>query len=51
MLPLSKIVYVFVQGVVECNKENTPDQKASSRKRETCGVQQEAEEPAKRTCM
>lgn len=51
MLPLSKIISVFVQGVVESNKENTPDQKASSRKRETCGVQQEAEEPAKRTCM
>ncbi|XP_073326575.1 ubiquitin-conjugating enzyme E2 T [Pagrus major] len=39
------------KGAVETNKENTPDQKASSRKRETCGVQQEAEEPAKRTCI
>ncbi|XP_070765873.1 ubiquitin-conjugating enzyme E2 T [Enoplosus armatus] len=38
-------------GVVESNKENTSDQKASSRKREGLGAQQEAEEPAKRTCV
>ncbi|XP_060912667.1 ubiquitin-conjugating enzyme E2 T isoform X2 [Labrus mixtus] len=35
-------------GVVDGNKENNPDQKASFRKRE---AQQEAEEPAKRTCL
>ncbi|TDH10517.1 hypothetical protein EPR50_G00075950 [Perca flavescens] len=38
-------------GVVEANKENTPDQKASSRKREAFGTQQEAEESAKKTCV
>lgn len=39
-------------GVMEGNKENnTPDQKASSRKREAFAVQQEAEEPAKKTCV
>lgn len=44
-------VSVFVQGVVGCNRENTADQKASSRKREAFCAQQEAEEPAKRTCV
>ncbi|XP_070695496.1 ubiquitin-conjugating enzyme E2 T [Pempheris klunzingeri] len=38
-------------GVVEENKENTADQKASSLKREAFGAQQTAEEPAKRTCL
>ncbi|XP_023281003.1 ubiquitin-conjugating enzyme E2 T [Seriola lalandi dorsalis] len=38
-------------GVMEDNKENTPDQKASSRKREALSAQQEAEEPAKKTCV
>ncbi|TKS77650.1 Ubiquitin-conjugating enzyme E2 T [Collichthys lucidus] len=38
-------------GVVDGNKENTPVQKASSRKREAFGAQQHAEEPAKKTCL
>ncbi|XP_051282236.1 ubiquitin-conjugating enzyme E2 T [Dicentrarchus labrax] len=38
-------------GVVDGNKENNLDQKATSRKREVFGAQQEAEEPAKRSCM
>ncbi|KAM7411831.1 hypothetical protein PAMA_021689 [Pampus argenteus] len=38
-------------GVAESNKENTSDQKASSRKREALSAQQEAEEPAKKNCM
>lgn len=38
-------------GVVDGNKENTPDQKASTRKREAHSGQQEAEDPAKRTCV
>lgn len=36
-------------GIVDGNKENTPDPKASSRKREAFGAQQHAEEPAKKT--
>lgn len=52
MLLLSKMcLSVFVQGVVDGNKENTPGQKASSRKREAFGAQQHAEEPAKKTCL
>ncbi|XP_054464490.1 ubiquitin-conjugating enzyme E2 T [Anoplopoma fimbria] len=39
------------KGVVEGNKENTPDQKASSRKREALGTDQEAVEPPKKTCV
>ncbi|XP_033485844.2 ubiquitin-conjugating enzyme E2 T isoform X2 [Epinephelus lanceolatus] len=37
-------------GVVESNKENTPDQNVSSRKREAGSAQTETEEPAKKTC-
>ncbi|XP_042348354.1 ubiquitin-conjugating enzyme E2 T [Plectropomus leopardus] len=37
-------------GVVQGNKENTPDPKVSSRKREAFSAMQEAEEPAKKTC-
>ncbi|XP_035014494.1 ubiquitin-conjugating enzyme E2 T [Hippoglossus stenolepis] len=36
--------------VQEGNKENTPDQKISSRKRHPLGAQQEGEESAKKTC-
>ncbi|KAK5863636.1 hypothetical protein PBY51_000653 [Eleginops maclovinus] len=36
-------------GVEEGNKENTPDHKASSRKREAFTANQEAEEPTKKT--
>ncbi|KAM4738375.1 ubiquitin-conjugating enzyme E2 T isoform 1-T1 [Anableps anableps] len=38
------------KGVVEDNKENPPDQKVSSRKRDALCSQQEAEEPVKRPC-
>lgn len=39
------------KGVGEGNKEKTPDQNASSRKRDAFSVHQEAEEPTKRTCI
>lgn len=43
---------VFFQGVVESIKENVPDKQASSRKREAFSEkQEEAEEPAKRSCV
>ncbi|KAM6928538.1 ubiquitin-conjugating enzyme E2 T isoform 1-T1 [Lycodopsis pacificus] len=38
-------------GVVEGNKENTPEQKASSRKREAFRTHQEAVEPPKKSCV
>ncbi|KAM3618533.1 uncharacterized protein V6R79_021413 [Siganus canaliculatus] len=38
-------------GHVESNKENTPEQKASSRKRDALTEQKEPEELAKRSCM
>ncbi|KAF3696927.1 Ubiquitin-conjugating enzyme E2 T [Channa argus] len=38
-------------GALEGNKENTPDQKALSRKREAVGTQHAIDEPAKRTCL
>ncbi|XP_053174263.1 ubiquitin-conjugating enzyme E2 T [Scomber japonicus] len=38
-------------GVTESNKENTLDQKASSRKREALHTQQEEEEPTKKNCV
>ncbi|KAK2851455.1 hypothetical protein Q5P01_007731 [Channa striata] len=38
-------------GAVEGNRENTPDQKASSRKREAVVPQQVVHELAKRTCL
>ncbi|CAB1424338.1 unnamed protein product [Pleuronectes platessa] len=37
--------------VQERNKENTPDQNASSRKRHPLGAQQEGAESAKKTCV
>ena len=46
-----KFVSVCVQGVTESNKENTLDQKASSRKREALHTQQEEEEPTKKNCV
>lgn len=45
---------VWIQGAVEDNKENTPDQKSSSRKRDSLSGQQEMEErpqAAKKTCL
>lgn len=38
-------------GAMQGSKENSQDQKDSSRKREAFAAQQDAEEPAKRTCM
>ncbi|XP_022047485.1 ubiquitin-conjugating enzyme E2 T [Acanthochromis polyacanthus] len=38
-------------GVVEDNKENTQDQKVSSRKRESLSAQPGAEEPSKKACL
>lgn len=51
MLSLYEFISVCIQGVTESNKENTPDQKISSRKREALHTQQEEEEPTKKNCV
>lgn len=45
------ILRLSVQGAVESNKENDPDQKTPSRKREAQKEAQKEEEQAKRTCI
>lgn len=44
-----KLFMSVFKGIVEGNKENAPDQKASSRKRGSFNTQQEAEESAKKS--